>query len=316
MSFKTMCYRSIGALAASAVIMAACLGNAGARELVLYSGESLSAANIQVYDWGSGSISESNEPGMVGSRSIELESSSLYNGGFIEFGRPVEIADPAAVSVYDYLVLWMKFETLTPLGIEDPGMNLTATREYRPVPMNTWGGYYMEEIPQVPKVRKVRVVLYAADGREAAFTTKVMAKQIDEEGWFAVALPLQRFGITAESGGFQLARMAVGADYQDTMRIGELRVQTDDSPVYVDLLDDQDVGPFDLIMMKGTAEAGVTSLDYEWDFNASDGVQRDAAGQFVQVLYRKAGEYTVTLTVRDSAGIKAPATTTATIYVN
>jgi len=70
-----------------------------------------------------------------------------------------------------------------------------------------------------------------------------------------------------------------------------------------------DAGP-DQTVEKGTAvnfdasgstdNVGITS--YAWDFDASDGIQKDASGKNVSNFFNTPGVYTVTLTVTDASG--------------
>jgi plastocyanin len=57
---------------------------------------------------------------------------------------------------------------------------------------------------------------------------------------------------------------------------------------------------------------GITS--YQWDFDASDGIQEDARGVTASHTYSTAGTYTVTLTVDDAAG-NGPVSDTLTVTV-
>ncbi|MGQ9809597.1 MAG: PKD domain-containing protein [Armatimonadota bacterium] len=297
------------------LLFGAC-GAGEARDVFLYRGDPLDAAGIEVSAWGDGSVRESQEPGVTGTRSIEFNTKGLFSGAFLTWKNPVEIAEPSAISRFDYLLLRLRFNQTTRLGIEEPGLAPNIKGDYRPLPMDYYGNYFGEDLPMVPKVRRIRVILYSADGRAVSHSVPVVHKTTDEDGWFAVALPLAGFGLTAQSNGFPLRRMAISADIEDKIWIGEIRITTDDSPIYVDSLDDQDVGTQDVIVMVGSADAGITSLLYSWDFDEKDGIQEDARGRVVQVVYRRTGTYTVTLTVRDPDGIKQPASTKAQITVN
>ncbi len=52
---------------------------------------------------------------------------------------------------------------------------------------------------------------------------------------------------------------------------------------------------------------------YEWDFDASDGIQVDATGEAVDVIYTSVGDYTVTVRVYDNALQMTEVTTTVSI---
>ncbi|RYG27897.1 PKD domain-containing protein, partial [bacterium] len=66
----------------------------------------------------------------------------------------------------------------------------------------------------------------------------------------------------------------------------------------------------------GSGMGGSSVLKYTWDFNEADGIDADAEGQVVKRKFRKAGTYTVTLTVSDYFGLKEPYKTTLKVTVN
>lgn len=305
------------ATALSAVVLLAGISSSEAREVPIYAGEALSSAKITLAAWGSGTASENTKEGVIGSRSIQVTTPGLFAGAFINLGQPVEIADPGVIGKYDYLAFTIKFKTTTPLGLSSPNNAPNPTGEYRALPpsADTYG-YYSDDIPQVPKVRKVRAMLDAVDGRSVEHTGLVVQKPTDEEGWIVAAMPLLSFGIGKDGKGFPLSKIALSADYPDTLWVGQIRVITDDSPIYLNGLEaPSDVSVQDRIIMKGQAEAGQTPITYSWDFNSSDGLQEDAVGQIVEVVYKTSGTYTITLTAKDPDGIKAPASITTEISV-
>lgn len=289
---------------------------AGARDVSIYLGEAVSQAGIQLSSWGSGTARESTSEAFIGSRSIEVVTGSLFSGATITFNQPVEIADPTAFSQYDYLELMIKFKTTVPLGISQPTPVPTWANVFKPLP-GDYVGFFFDDLPQVPRMRNLRVVMLSDTGKSVSHTGVVTPKTIDDEGWVSVALPLAAFGLNQSSGGFKLRQMKISGDYSDTFWIGQIRVIKDDTPIFVSNIEfSMDVvSAYDLVVLKGEAEAGRTSLLYSWDFNADDGIQEDATGQLVEVLYKKAGTYTITLTAKDPDGIKQPVSRTAEIYV-
>lgn len=301
-------------LLASCFVMAA--QPALARDVSIYLGETAAQAGLQLTSWGSGSAKESTSEAFIGSRSIEVVTGSLFSGATISFIQPVEIADPTAISQYDYLELMIKFKTTVPLGISQPTPVPTWANVFKPIP-GDYVGFFFDDLPRVPRMRNLRVVMQSDTGRSVAHMGVVTTKAIDDEGWVSVALPIASFGLNQSSGGFKLRQMKISGDYSDTFWIGQIRVIKDDTPIFVSNIEfSMDVvSAYDLVVLKGEAEAGRTSLLYSWDFNAEDGIQEDATGQLVEVLYKKAGTYTITLTAKDPDGIKQPVSRTAEIYV-
>lgn len=306
---------AIFSLAAAVFAAVVAGGPCLAREVVLYGGEPLSGSGIKVYPWGSGTISEDSTKGVTTSHSIQVSSGGLYAGGYLYFAKPVEIADPSAVGQHDYLEFVINFKSLTRLALDSYNKAPTGSGEYRPLPADFYGNYYDDEPIMVPKARAMRVTLNSADGKALGHMQAIVKKALDEEGWFTVAVPLSALGLTRESGGYPLNRIGLALDYPDTFWIGSIRIKTDDSPIYVEPLDEQTVGAQDTLVMKADAEAGITSLVYSWDFNSADGIQEDAVGQLAEMMYKNPGAYTVTLTVKDADGIKKPVSVKVKIEV-
>ncbi len=66
----------------------------------------------------------------------------------------------------------------------------------------------------------------------------------------------------------------------------------------------------------GSHDPDGDELTYSWDFDASDGVGADAAGQTPVYAYLEEGVYTVTLNVNDGRGMQANDTLTVTVRLN
>ena len=64
-----------------------------------------------------------------------------------------------------------------------------------------------------------------------------------------------------------------------------------------------------------TASAGVSPLIYSWDWDDRDGIQVDAEGRSASHMYRRSGDYKVTVTVSDPFGVKASVSTKFNIHV-
>ncbi|MEJ5297407.1 MAG: hypothetical protein WHZ52_05150, partial [Armatimonadota bacterium] len=94
------------------LLIGAC-GAGEARDVFLYRGDPLDTAGIEVSAWGDGSVRESQEPGVTGTRSIEFNTKGLFSGAFLTWKNPVEIADPSAISRFDYLLLRLRFNQTT-----------------------------------------------------------------------------------------------------------------------------------------------------------------------------------------------------------
>src|SRR5262249_4979323 len=97
----------------------------------------------------------------------------------------------------------------------------------------------------------------------------------------------------------------------------------DETPIRVDELNERTVPVNDKVNFTASADAGVSPLKYEWDFNSSDGTDVDAEGRSVTHQFRKSlkdGQgntlpYVVTLRVVDPYGLKKPVTRTTKVFV-
>jgi PKD repeat protein len=79
-------------------------------------------------------------------------------------------------------------------------------------------------------------------------------------------------------------------------------IVTDNDEPIAEAGSDQSVLVSDVVFFDGTGSSdNVSIVSYSWDFDASDGIGEDATGTTVNNTYTAAGNYTVTLTVRDDA---------------
>jgi|GEM_PF-494124 len=114
--------------------------------------------------------------------------------------------------------------------------------------------------------------------------------------------------ITAQDAAGNPARDPTAGSYSIT-------VTDNDAPIAEAGLD-QSVLVSETVYFDGSGSydnIGITS--YSWDFDASDGIQVDAAGVTASHVYTIAGTYTVTLTVDDAAG-NGPVSDTLTVTVS
>ena len=86
-------------------------------------------------------------------------------------------------------------------------------------------------------------------------------------------------------------------------------------PPVADAGEDQSVSADQSVTLDGSAsyDPDGQTLTYSWDFDASDGIGKDATGATVETTYNKVGDYVVTLTVDDGLGLTA--SDTATVHV-
>ena len=145
---------------------------------------------------------------------------------------------------------------------------------------------------------------------------------VTRDVWSTMAIPVVALAGLKQTSG-EVKEVDIFGDSPATIYLGELRVIRDETPIRVDDLPDQTIAVNVTVSFTASADAGVTPLKYEWDFDSTDGVNVDAEGRVVKHKYRKSPKdnknntvpITVTLTVSDPYGLKKPVTRTAKVYV-
>jgi hypothetical protein len=107
----------------------------------------------------------------------------------------------------------------------------------------------------------------------------------------------------------------VAGDAPATIYIGEIHLLDDNTPITAIPPDEQDVAAGDEVSFSETGDGGASSLKYTWDFDTKGAFVPEADGQTVSHVYRKSGDYKVTLQVSDLDGIKKPAIVTTVVHV-
>ena len=166
------------------------------------------------------------------------------------------------------------------------------------------------------KFSTMRVIVSTTDGKKSEAYVPISTSSSGERGWKSVAIPLQsisgfdRTNKMVESIGFS-------GDVTTTFYVGDLRVVNDSTPLRVDAnARTLNLALGDEFVFIANGSGGASILKYTWDFDDKDGIDIDAEGQVVRRKFRKAGTYTITLTVTDFFGLKPPFSTTLTAKVN
>jgi len=119
-------------------------------------------------------------------------------------------------------------------------------------------------------------------------------------GWVRIGFPLHEFDGPI---GDKLQRILVFSDRADTLYIGEIRLQLDVAPVEALPIASPAIARVGQpITFVANASAGLSPLDISWDFDDSDGIERQAEGPRVMNAYDRPGPYYVIATIRDATG--------------
>jgi hypothetical protein len=280
--------------------LAAALPALSAPEVILYRGEPANTQNLQLGGWGSGYAIESQREYYSGTNSLEIHTDGYYAGGRIDFTPALNLTD-AFLDPNTYLVFMVRFPALE----ADEGDVVGSVGPGRPpgIPpgMGSVGGSGEVTGPAVGYLR----VLIVANGATLVAEDQPIDLRRTESGWTTIGIPLSSFKGPKPASPVYFTRLLVFGDRPDTFYIGEIRTTVDnDEIVMEEPPEEQTVSPGDPMTLTARANGGLANLEYVWDFDKSDGLQEDAFGETVNHSWPDAGDYVVTLRVRDINGIK------------
>jgi hypothetical protein len=319
----------------TAILVGAWLGvfaaQAGAQHplVTLFEGEPSDVRTISVGSWGGAECIEATDFALVGKMSIRLRTSDEYRGGCIDMVRPLDLGaafqDPHCyLQFVVYSVGRAQRSTIsltdprTGMGPGGPGIPPSVPSGAGAPRSGPGGGAAMTAAAQesgYSPITEIRTILFFEEGVLVVDRQKVEPYRQDEAGWARFNVPLAKLKASGELAGYHLKRMVICADRDDVLYIGEIRAIEDETPILVGLGKDYEVWKDQPIGMVADADGGAAALEYSWDFDASDGITEDATGPVVQHAYHDPGDYTVTVTVRDADGIKAPEKIEHTVHV-
>lgn len=278
-------------------VIAASAAVAPEKETYIYKGDALSESGITVGSWGSGKAVEVKEKVLTGAYSIKLITQNLYSGGRVDFAEPVTLYT-GGIDKTRYIVFTLFFNETQ---VINPAAGAIDAYDIEPY--------------TAPKANKIRFVFVSDTG------IKVSAEQptnpVDpDDSWVRIAVPLEKFKAAGAGDEFKLKRLLLFSDTPSNIFVGEIKLVNDVVPIKVESLDSQVTAQYYEVLLVANAKAGISSLKYSWDYDSSNGIQSDSTGLVGRYFYTKSGEFTITLTVSDVNGIKAPVQVTSNISVN
>jgi hypothetical protein len=303
---------------------------------VLYSPvRSIKDQNIALQSWGSGTIAETDEVAYEGTASIRVSTRNFFQGGQILFGTPVDLAR-SYEDKHNLLRLALRVadSSMTfgggggaggPVGDGAGDVGGRVGGGVVPPPGSGGGGPGLAgagpggggQTVSIPALQTVRMIVTTTDGKRSEAYLPIATSSSGERGWRNVAIPLQ--AITGFSATNKIVQeIAFSGDTTTTMYVGDLRIVNDTTPIRgeVNLQSPLNLALGDEVVFSAIGHGGSSVLRYEWDFDASDGIQVDAEGQSIRRRFRRAGTYTVTLTISDRYGLKAPHSSTIQVIGN
>lgn len=167
-----------------------------------------------------------------------------------------------------------------------------------------------------PELKSFRLIVTTSDGKKSEVYVPANTSAATDEGWKTVSIPLQ--AITGfDRTNKTIQSIAFAGNSTATFYLGDLRVVDDSTPIRGEAtVRELNLALGDEYTFSATGFGGSSILKYTWDFDDKDGIQVDAEGQSVVRKFRKAGNYTVTVTISDFYGLKQPYSSTIKVVVN
>lgn len=286
----------------------------------LYNGQPLSETGITLTSWGGGKISEAKDVSLAGGSALKVETTNFFQGGMIQWPKPIDVS--SASQSKDSLLgigVWI----VIPAGAEgggavggggDPSGGGNKFGSGGASVGSIGGGQASGGAGAKPQLRmgRLRIVIKTSDGKLSEAIAPVNASG----RWVRTSIPIDRIPGFAKSNR-QIAAMAISGDAPAYFYIGEIRVTTDQTPIQGSINNtDLNIGKGTEVILSANAEAGLTPVEFVWDFDAKDGLQEEAWGQAIRHKFRIPGDFVVTLTIRDPYGLKKPWTGTMRVTVN
>jgi hypothetical protein len=270
--------------------------------------------------WGGGKFVETKEFSLVGGNSLKVETTNLFQGGLLDLGKPVDLAG-AFSGKENLLTLSVYNMSLSGGGGGGPAGGGGGD------PVGGGGGGRGGSVglsggggeggggttsSQPAKLANIRLVIRTSDGK----LSEAMLPISSTGKWVKTGIPVSRIPGFAKTNK-SISSVAVSGDAPAVFYIGEIGVYTDPTPIQGYLTNtDQNIGLGTELVLSGSAESGITPVEYVWDLDDRDGVQEDAIGQAIRHKFRVAGQFRVTLTIRDIYGLKKPWSSSFAVTVN
>jgi hypothetical protein len=294
------------------------------RELIVYDGDlAASPAQITLSSWGSGEAQEVYERYYLGPRVIKLKSQGFYQGGVLEFGKPLPLgewlAEPNAYLELMIFPAQAARPKVTPAQLGalaggaaalPPGLNLPGLAGMNLGALGgLLGGIELPSLeaagapsgPAVFTLKHLRLLAFSDSGPLEARPWP-LHPGTGSKGWRRVAIPLSVF--QGKEKGRELRGLAIFADASDSFYIGQIKLTVDETPIALDIKADKSaprVG--EVVTFNAKVEAGDTLTEVRWRF----GPGAEVTGEKVSYIYQAPGDYQVTCLAEAVAGAKKPA---------
>src|SRR2546421_6454924 len=328
---------AVCALACLAVAPVASMGQAtqrGKAQVSIYNGDPAASTGMVIGAWGSGEARESEDKVYIGSKSIKITTHGRYQGGRLGFGTPLNlksVLDDKASYIQFMFVLPSK-DTLGRMGSDYGGFGrmMSGRGPGGGGPGGKGGeggagsmmGEGAQKLVKPKPLSTIRMVLVTTDDKHIETALPLDSARKTETDWSSLSLPLAALPALKNTSG-EIKEVQFFGNSPGILYLGEARIVHDETPIRVDDIPEMTIALNDTVTFTASAEGGLSTLKYEWDFDDADGVDVDAEGRVVKHKFRKskrdaAGNsvpYIVTLRVSDVHGLKKPTKTSTKVTV-
>jgi PKD domain len=295
---------------------------------------------LTLKSWGSGTIAETDETAFEGTTSIRVSSRNYFQGGIVNFANPVDLS-AAYADKNNLLQFTLNVPKSATTNVNNTGNkgNTGGGGKAGVTGGSTAGGADAGgggargggrggvtggggdqpagvTLTTTRSLETVRLVISTTDGKKSEAFIDVKDKIADARGWIKAGIPLQAIAGFDKTNKI-VDSIALAGDTVASFYMGEANILNDSTPVYGELNEGNlNLALGDEKTFIASGYGGSSPLKFDWDFDATDGIQVDATGQVVKRKFRKPGKYVITLTVSDVYGLKKPHTTTIEVEVN
>ncbi len=327
--------KSVLAGGLAALVLSAAGAAANAQSEPLYPGGSPQSAGIAIHSSGSGVITADTAHVYAGGGSLKLVTHGLYQGGTISLNTPYNVG-PLLSNKNAYLQFAFqppvaagaggaagKFGNMGgPGGMKGmggpPGMNTGGTGASSAG--NPFGGKGGKEggssssthFNAAEELKNLRIVFVTSGGATIEKRFPVSYAR-EDAGWKVLSVPVSALGFSDSDS--KIKEVRVFGDTTGTMYIGKISPLVDSTHIMIDPIEEKIVTANTKYRYTASARAGVSPLVYSWDWDDRDGIQNDAEGRTAAHLYRRSGDYKVTVTVSDPFGVKSTVSTKFNIHI-
>ena len=318
-------------------------------------GISLKDQAISLKSWGSGICSETEEDAFEGSSSIRVTTKNLFQGGILTWEKPVDLAASFSDKANLLRITFKSLDATVSGGTvggagkgggkggalggsDDGGGGATGGGQRGGAPQGggrpgfgaPGAGSQGAGANTAPATLKMmRIIIATTDGMKSeAFIPAATTVSVDR-GWKQAGIPLQAIKGFDKTNKV-IKNISFSGDVSTAFYLGDIRVINDRTPIRAETtFRTALISINESLTFVANGYGGSSVLKYSWDFDDTDGIQTDAEGPSVKYRFRTSsndlknpstmkpnGEFTITLTVSDSFGLKDPYSTTIKVKVN